>query len=207
MVGLRRHNLGKTELTMRNFFDRIDGTIWEELFLVLVLFLASLLGIFAWVWLRIKRMLPILLILATWQPAHAQKIQWARVGIGSGLMFAAGAANGTNEAISHHYGAFQKRFPNANPQYWNPAESWRNKYLDGSPENGPAFPGSMNIGVNRTDAYHLTNGIHTAGLTLGTITLTIGQKRPAWQYFVEFATGMAAYSAGNYLTYNVLFKQ
>lgn len=195
---------------MKGLFNRIDGTIWEELFLIVVVFIASLLGIFAWVWFSIKRILPALLIAA---PLCAQvsltapvKFKYGQTAAGAGVMFVAGLANGTNEAISHHYGAFQRRFPNASPQFWNPAESWRNKYKNGTPENGPAFAGSTGALVWTTDGYHLTNTIRTAGLTTGCIVLIIGEKRPIWHYAVQIAAGMGAYYAGNYLTYNVLFK-
>ena len=74
-----------------------------------------------------------------------------------GLMIVAGAAKGFNETLQFHWKAFHAKFPKANPQWYNPAISWRNKYKDGDPNKGAKFPFSTNVLVMTTDQYHLNN--------------------------------------------------
>jgi hypothetical protein len=39
--------------------------------------------------------------------------------------------------------------------FWNEQESWRNKWADGLPANGEAFPGSSTVFVSLTSGWHL----------------------------------------------------
>lgn len=50
------------------------------------------------------------------------------------------------------------RIKNAGP-YFNGLHSWKLKYKDGNPQNGPAFFGSTTFLVMLTDAPHLSNSI------------------------------------------------
>ena len=45
--------------------------------------------------------------------------------------FVSGAVRGLNECLNYNYATFQKRFPGANPMWWNPMESWDNSYPKG----------------------------------------------------------------------------
>ena len=46
-----------------------------------------------------------------------------------------------------------------NERFWNPEISWKNKWKDGDPKNGEAFPFSSGIMVWVTDAWHLFKSI------------------------------------------------
>ncbi len=70
-------------------------------------------------------------------------------------MFASGFLDGTIEAIHYHYDdGFKNIFPKADDGFWDPSVSWRNKYKEGDPKQGPKFAGSTNMLVFTTDAYH-----------------------------------------------------
>src|SRR5689334_8713496 len=63
-------------------------------------------------------------------------------------MFVSGLADGTIESINYHYEeGFKPRCPKANDKFWNPALSWKNKYKNNDPAQGPKFTGSTNIFV------------------------------------------------------------
>jgi hypothetical protein len=86
----------------------------------------------------------------------AQKKRWKDYLITGSSMFVSGMLDGTIESISYHYeDGFRPRFAKLNDNFWNPAISWKNKYKNGMSNEGPKFPGSTNLLVCTTDAYHL----------------------------------------------------
>jgi hypothetical protein len=72
------------------------------------------------------------------------------------MVFLSGAADGVNQALMYQYGGFKKVFPHANDHFWKPSVSGANKYKNGDPGQGAAFPGSCTWLVFMTDGYHLT---------------------------------------------------
>lgn len=148
----------------------------------------------------------ILFLLLLTSHLAAQPYNWKRPLISGAASFVGGAAWGTHETISHHYYQFEKRFPNANPQFWNPELSWRNKYKGGDPERGPAYPGSMGALVWTTDAKHLLATTNQVMLFGSGIVIGLGEKRPWWHYGIDIVITGAAYSLGFNFTYNLLFK-
>jgi len=53
-------------------------------------------------------------------------------------MLLSGMLDGTVEGITWHYEeGFKPRCPKANDYFWNPALSWKNKYKNGDPQQGP----------------------------------------------------------------------
>lgn len=118
------------------------------------------------------------------------------------LAAAAGGFWGLHEVLTHRYAAFQHVHPRANPQWWNPAESWRNKYRNGDPEQGrTGWP------VQVTDAKHLLMLAHNTTLFGAGVSVSIGGKRRKWwQYVADAGASLAAYSAGNFLIYNILYR-
>ena len=124
------------------------------------------------------------------------------------LSFAAGQANGIHEAVHYHWPAFQSRFPNANPQFWNPAISWENKYAGGRYVNGgERFPGSTTVFAWTTDAKHLFGSGHRAFLFGAGVTLTLGEKRHWSHYVADGLLSFAAYSAGFHLWYSGIIQK
>ena len=49
-----------------------------------------------------------------------------------GLVFLAGASKGFNETLMFHWKGFKHGFPGASTRWFNPNESWRNKYKNGA---------------------------------------------------------------------------
>lgn len=76
--------------------------------------------------------------------------------VAAAFLLAAGMFNGLMDSLQFHYsatpfahaGRFEQRF-------WNPAESWKNKYRNGDPAQGEAFPGAKTVFVFATDGWHL----------------------------------------------------
>ncbi len=117
----------------------------------------------------------------------------------------AGVCDGFAQTLYSHYYTFEKAFPSANDQYWNPHESWKNKYLNCDTFQGEKFPGSTTIFVFSTDAFHLLRTLNKVNLvTLG--ALEFSAKREFWEYVVDIVIYSAIYSAGFTLTYDVIFK-
>jgi len=54
-------------------------------------------------------------------------------------------------------------------EWFNPKESWKNKYKDRDPSKGPAFPGSTTIFVWLTDAWHLFQMIMLSSLFISMV--------------------------------------
>lgn len=118
-----------------------------------------------------------------------------------GLVVLAGAAKGFNETLQFHYKAFHRRFPGANPRWFNPDISWRNKYRGGNPNAGPRFPLSKSLLVATTDQYHLNLFVQrTAWVTA--LVIRIGEgKRPFKYYLKDFLFYTACHQLGFYSTY------
>jgi hypothetical protein len=118
-----------------------------------------------------------------------------------GLIVLSGAAKGFNESLQFHWKSFKKTFPDANPNWFNPAVSWRNKYEGGDPNAGAKFPLSTSVLVMFTDQYHLNNFINRGALTAA-IVIKLGDKKRRFGYYVkDFIFYTACYQAGWAATY------
>lgn len=118
----------------------------------------------------------------------------------------AGMLDGTVEILRHDYDNFEMVFPNANPYYCNPGQSWYNKYKNHDPAQGPAFPGSTGPLVWTTDLYHLLRTAEKTALSIS-ITIKIGGKKQKWySYLIDAAAHQCAYSLGDWITYQGIFK-
>ena len=128
---------------------------------------------------------------------HMDSNKW----ITGGLVFTAGASKGFNETLMFHWKGFRQHFPNANPQWFNPDESWRNKYKNGDPEAGARYPLSTSVLIMFTDQYHLNNFINkTAWISAFVIKIGEG-KRPLTHYLLDLAYYTFCHQAGFALTY------
>lgn len=124
---------------------------------------------------------------------------------GTGI-FLSGALDGVSETLVWHYPQFEATHPGANPAYWNPYQSWRNKYRNGDPAQGRAYIGSTTWLAWTTDGYHLTRTGSRAFL-FGSITISVFEKRRKWwTYPVEFVAGGIVRSAGFHTTYSILYR-
>jgi len=128
------------------------------------------------------------------------KMNGNRVLTGS-LVFVAGASKGFNETLMFHWKIFKRRFPNANPKWYNPDISWRNKYKDGDPNAGAKFPLSTTVLVGVTDQYHLNTMINRMAWT-SVVVIKIGEgKKPLKHYLLDFLYYSFCHQAGFALTY------
>jgi hypothetical protein len=101
-----------------------------------------------------------------------------------GLVFLAGASKGFNETLTFHWTSFHKKFSNADPHWFNPKVSWKNKYKDADPGKGARFPFSTSLLIMTTDQYHLNNFINRSAWTAA-IIITIGEKKKSFKYYLK----------------------
>lgn len=122
--------------------------------------------------------------------------------IPAGFAFVSGTCWGLHETIVHH----PDRIPAGwNQNWWNGQISWRNKYAGGDPANGPRFPGSTTLFAWTTDGKHLFGTMHRTTLFAAGVTLTIGERRPAWHYIVDAGISFVAFSSGFHGIYSLAF--
>ena len=128
---------------------------------------------------------------------HMDRNKW----ITGSLVFTAGTAKGFNETLMFHWKAFRHSFPKANPGWFYPTDSWRNKYKDGDPDAGPKFPLSTTLLAFTTDQYHLNNFINRVAWTTAFVVKIGEGKKPLKQYLLDFLYYSACHQAGFALTY------
>ena len=119
-------------------------------------------------------------------------------------MLVGGTSDAVVEVLRHDYPAFKRTF-NLSDTYWNPAVSWRNKWKDGDPAKGEAFPGSSTVFVFTTDGYHLMRSINH-GAIMAAIVIKIGHKQKWYWYAADLLSYSAFYSIGFNLTYELIRK-
>ena len=116
------------------------------------------------------------------------------------LSFVAGAANGVEEAIKFHYNrGFAFVHPDASRQYWDPRVSFQNKNHSAFERLLPTF----------SDGYHLMRGISRIAL-IGSIAISVNdfkKKRPLLIFAKKFILSMIANRAGQYLTYDIIYRE
>ena len=125
--------------------------------------------------------------------AQKQPYDWKHAIAPAALSFSAGAAWGTHETLMHHYPKFQRAFPNADPQWWNPAISWENKHKSDVP-------------VWFSDAKHTLASTSQVCLFGAGLTITLGERRPILHHLLDIGISAGAYTLGNMTTYNWIFK-
>ncbi len=117
------------------------------------------------------------------------------------LVFVGGSAKGFNETLQFNYRIFEKKFPGANRQWFDPRVSWRNKYEGANPDNGPKFFLSTSALVMFTDQYHLNNFIQRSAL-VSALVIKIGDgKKPLKHYLLDIVYYTACYQLGFSSTY------
>jgi len=125
----------------------------------------------------------------------------------SSLAFIAGASHGTAQVLQHHNSRFYSVFPNANQRFFGP-ESWKNKYKGFDPQNG-----RNRTPIWFTDGPHLFNSVtQTSCFFSGYyvakkgISPGVGRNVLCRRIAVQLGVSFISYTAGNYLTYNIIFK-
>lgn len=131
----------------------------------------------------------------------AQKINWKKHILPTSLSFTAGASDGLNQVLQYRYKSFEKAFPNANDQYWNPKYSWKNKYKEGTRE--PKHPGSCTWLVWTTDGYHATRFVSNL-FNAGAVAFTVSSDKKKWYiYIIEICSYWLINRAGFAIVYNL----
>lgn len=112
------------------------------------------------------------------------------------LSFISGASHGTRETLINHWGYVEEKYPDLNPDVWNPKQSWLLKYNDRNPANG-----RNKKPIWLTDPYHALATINQAAAFTAGVTIAIGRKRPIKHYLIQAGVSALGYAAGNYTTY------
>jgi len=120
-------------------------------------------------------------------------------------MYISGAAKGMSDVLMFHYGNFQHIHPGADSQFWNPAISWRNKWKNGDPAQGEAFPFSSTVFCPFLDGWHASNGLAKVSC-IGAVVIKIGHKKKLRYYLYDFVVYSLAYSAGFWTTYEIIYR-
>jgi hypothetical protein len=92
--------------------------------------------------------------------------------IGFLLFIFAGLSESIMDTLQFHY-SISKFYHLKNKTFWNPSESWKNKYKNGDPMDGPKFPLSTNLLVGVTDAWHLFKLLRTFFIFAGVFFIFI----------------------------------
>jgi hypothetical protein len=109
------------------------------------------------------------------------------------------------QVIAFHPDRFFAAHPNANRQFWDNNISWRNKYKNGDPQQGPAFFGSTTFLAPVTDGYHLMRATSRYSAVVGiSIPLYKGSGKKIQHYLVEAGLFGASYIGGFHFAYTLL---
>ena len=138
--------------------------------------------------------------------AQRQKYNWKRAIAPASLSFASGASWGVHEATMHHWSSVQAKYPSLPARWWNPAASWKNKYVNGDPAQGRRKFAGVFIPAHLTDSKHMLASFSFTTIMGAGVLIGINEKRPWWFYLFDLGISFAAYSAGNYLTYNIIMR-
>jgi len=100
-------------------------------------------------------------------------------------MSLAGMCEAVMDSLQHFYDGSVFKSPKFNENWWNPNDSWKNKWKDRNPDMGERFLGSSTVFVFVTDAWHFFKFLSTTLITLA-IVLCL---------FVSFKNGMSTFKA------------
>jgi hypothetical protein len=163
----------------------------------------------------LKTLLLIIVLVLCADHLYSQKKFRKLLLIGSG-QFISGFIDGTVESINYHYyNGFKLRCPKANDKFWNPEQSWKNKYMNGDPTKGEKFMGSTTCFAFTTDAYHM---LRTSKRTIDGVSICylmnddvcnkrLSKKKRFKAAVKDFAVLTAIRCVGFHLSYSYLFKR
>jgi hypothetical protein len=120
------------------------------------------------------------------------------------LCFSSGFFNGGGEILRNKYHKFKSVHPKANDNYWNPLQSWPNKWLNGDILQGEKFPFSSTALVFLTDGYHLLRTFEK-NLMIGAISINLYERQKWYVYALEFIAYSAVWSIGFHTSYSLIY--
>lgn len=80
----------------------------------------------------------------------------------------AAICNAVMDKVQSHYS--KSIFKDLNSKWWNPKESWKNKWKNGDPAQGEAFLGSSTVFVLFTDSWHFFQFLFLSFLFLAVVS-------------------------------------
>ena len=105
------------------------------------------------------------------------------------LLIVAGIGKAVMDTLQFHFSASVFKTL-VNSYWWNPAISWKSKYKNHDPSQGPAFPGSTTIFVFVTDAWHFFQFIFLNSLFGSIIMYRLSEYSMTyfgwWGYIIDF---------------------
>lgn len=138
-----------------------------------------------------------------------EKWEWQRYIAPAAMAFGSGAADGISQVLLFHTDNFFEVHPEASRQYWDPYQSWENKWrrdADGEVQVGKErFWLSSTALVWTTDAYHLMRTVDNTMVT-ATFLLYPSGKRKWWVKGLEVIGLSLARKAGFHLTYSLIYR-
>lgn len=117
---------------------------------------------------------------------------------------AAGYMGGVGDVLANHHSS--SVWANVPPTSFFGRESWKRKHkwsADGE-IIGPAFPGSRDVFVAYTDAWHLSNTLERGAIGISWTFHKKGDK--LWQVLLDIATYSCFYGAGHTLAKKTLTR-
>lgn len=121
--------------------------------------------------------------------------------------FLSACCKGVMDTLMFHYST--SVFVDRNPLFWNPGESWRNKYKNGDPKQGPRFPLSTTLLVGFTDGWHLMQMAQLASQRAALVfaASALLPNVATWVWLVAWVALIPVHSVGFHLFYTVLLKK
>lgn len=125
------------------------------------------------------------------------------------LSLLGGFADGTADALKHHYN--QTVFPQSGPkrQWYDPAVSWENKYANWPTDQRAAFFGAKTWLVWTTDAWHMAKTVRNKAIQ-GQVFVYRAErqheKRRWWWPVADFALSSLTFSLGWHIADNILVR-
>lgn len=113
------------------------------------------------------------------------------------MTFCGGATDGVRDASLFHMSGKGK--------FWDGSISWRNKYLNGDPLQGPRYFGSTNFLVWTTDAPHLFNAF-THQFNSFAIAMAPQREKKLGKILLDAVMYNVARQMGHSLMYGVILK-
>ena len=115
-----------------------------------------------------------------------------------GMFFLAGIANGFCDVVMTQYD--KSIFKGTNDSYFDPRESWKSKWKNGDPNQGPKFFLSTSTFSAFTDFWHMSKTVQMMSISIGTVTYRRSDKW--WVNALNVVGLQMAHALGHTLVFN-----
>jgi len=116
----------------------------------------------------------------------------------------AGLSEGIMDTLQFHY-SNSNFYHLKNKTFWDPEISWRNKYKNGDPTEGPKFLFSTNLFVGLTDGWHLFKLLRTFFIFAGIFFIFMNCES-TFNCLVDVIISRVLFGVSFSLSYDYLFK-